>query len=37
MGWDTQKEPKQPQYKILVVDDEDNIRTLVKQDGRHVA
>lgn len=41
MGWDTQKEPVVPRYKILVVDDEDNIRTLVqtmlKQDGRHVA
>jgi len=41
MGWNTQKEPTQPQYKILVVDDEDNILTLVqtmlKQEGRHVA
>ena len=41
MGWNTQKEPAPPQYKILVVDDEDNIRTLIqnmlKQEGRHVA
>lgn len=41
MGWNTPKEPAQPQYKILVVDDEDNILTLVqtmlKQEGRHVA
>jgi CheY-like chemotaxis protein len=41
MSWNTQKEPAPPQYKILVVDDEDNIRALVqtmlKQDGRHVA
>ena len=41
MGWNTQKEPAIPQYKVLVVDDEDSIRTLVqtmlKQDGRHVA
>ena len=40
MGWNTQKEPAMPQYKILVVDDEDNIRTLVqtmlKQEGRQV-
>jgi len=42
MGWDTQKqEPTVPRYKILVVDDEDNIRTLIeamlKHEGRHVA
>ena len=41
MGWNTQKEPAQPQYKILVVDDEDNIlmliQTMLKQEGRHVA
>lgn len=41
MSWNTQKEPTPPQYKILVVDDEDNIRTLVqtmlKREGRHVA
>ena len=41
MGWDTQKEPAVPRYKILVVDDEDNIRTLIqamlKHEGRHVA
>lgn len=41
MGWDTQKEPAVPQYKILVVDDEDNIRALIqamlKHEGRHVA
>lgn len=41
MDWNTQKEPAMPPYKILVVDDEDNIRTLVqtmlKQEGRHVA
>jgi CheY-like chemotaxis protein len=41
MSWNTPKEQAQPQYKILVVDDEDNIRTLVqtmlKQEGRHVA
>jgi len=41
MSWNTQKEPVPPQYKILVVDDEDNIRTLVQtmltQEGRHVA
>jgi CheY-like chemotaxis protein len=41
MSWNTQKEPAPAQYKILVVDDEDNIRTLLqtmlKQEGRHVA
>ena len=41
MGWDMQKEPAVPRYKILVVDDEDNIRTLIqamlKHEGRHVA
>jgi CheY-like chemotaxis protein len=41
MSWNTQKDPAPPQYKILVVDDEDSIRTLVqtmlKQKGRHVA
>jgi CheY-like chemotaxis protein len=41
MGWNTHNGPTKPQYKILVVDDEDNIRTLVqtmlKQEGRHVA
>ena len=41
MGWNTQKEPTMPQYKILVVDDEDNIRMLIqamlKHEGRHVA
>lgn len=41
MSWNIQKEPAPPRYKILVVDDEDNIRTLVqtmlKQEGRHVA
>jgi CheY-like chemotaxis protein len=42
MGWDTHKqEPTVPRYKILVVDDEDNIRTLIqamlKHEGRHVA
>jgi CheY-like chemotaxis protein len=41
MGWDTQKEPAVPRYKILVVDDEDNIRMLIqamlKHEGRHVA
>src|SRR4051794_23629904 len=41
MGWDTQKDPAVPQYKILVVDDEDNIRMLIqamlKREGRHVA
>ena len=41
MSWNTQKDPAPPQYKILVVDDEDSIRTLVqtmlKQEGRHVA
>ena len=42
MGWDTQKqEPTVPRYKILVVDDEDNIRSLIetmlKREGRHVA
>ena len=41
MGWDTPKDPAVPRYKILVVDDEDNIRTLIeamlKHEGRHVA
>lgn len=41
MDWNTQKEQAMPQYKVLVVDDEDSIRTLVqtmlKQEGRHVA
>jgi len=41
MGWEMQKEPAVPRYKILVVDDEDNIRTLIqamlKHEGRHVA
>jgi CheY-like chemotaxis protein len=41
MSWNTQKDPAPPQYKILVVDDEDSIRTLVqtmlKQEVRHVA
>ncbi len=40
MDWNTQREQAPPQYKILVVDDEDNIRTLVqtmlKQEGRQV-
>jgi CheY-like chemotaxis protein len=41
MGWEMQKEPAVPRYKILVVDDEDNIRTMIqamlKHEGRHVA
>jgi len=40
MVWNTQKEQAMTQYKILVVDDEENIRTLVqtmvKGEGRHV-
>lgn len=40
MVWNTQKEQALTQYKILVVDDEDSIRTLVqtmlKGEGRNV-
>ena len=40
MDWNTQREGAMTQYKILIVDDEDNIRTLVqtmlKQEGRQV-
>ena len=40
MDWNAQREQAPPQYKILVVDDEDNIRALVqtmlKQEGRQV-
>ena len=40
MVWNTQQEPAKRPYKILVVDDEDSIRTLVqtmlKQEGRQM-